>query len=102
MHRYVYGPAMPNKTIYVSDDDMKHWNAVQEIAKRRKVSLSKIIGSCLADFTRTHDIAASSGLGLPVGMRIPASMKDPKLVEQEALADDFRAQFLTWLQERET
>jgi hypothetical protein len=83
---------MPVRNVYVPDDDLPHWNEVARIAERRKISLSKQV----CELVRNYSQESSSGrdLGLPVGFRIPASMKDPRVVAAEAVADDIRAKAL--------
>lgn len=88
---------MPNKTIYLSEADAKWWDQAQAIVKRRRSSMSKLIGSQMEDFVRNN---SGDAAGLPIGFRVPDAMKDPVVAAREALADDFRANFLDWLKSR--
>lgn len=84
---------MPNKTIYVADGDLHYWEAAVNIAARRGTSISKVLGTLVRGFVDTDN----DGTGLPVGFRVPTSMKDPVTLERERLADDVRALMMEFL-----
>lgn len=88
--------AMPNKTIYVAKGDLDHWDAAVAIADRRGTSISKVLATLVRGFVDTDN----DGSGLPVGFRSTAALKDPKVLEREQIADDFRAQFMEFLENR--
>jgi hypothetical protein len=83
---------MPVRNVYVPDDDLPHWNEVARIAERRKISLSKMVGDLVKAYAQENH--AGRDLGLPVGFRVPTSMKDPRVSAAEAAADDVRERVL--------
>lgn len=85
---------MPTKTIYLSDSDMAVWDEAVALAKRSRTSISKMVVSSL----ETLVIERRGVTGLPLGFKVPASMKDPKALEREQLADDVRARVLEYLE----
>lgn len=91
---------MPTKNIYISDEDVQHWDAVQALAKRQGRSMSKVISAALRNITR--DMQQRETMGLPLGVPVPKSMKDPEVLRRERFADDLRARVLEWLEERES
>jgi hypothetical protein len=90
--------AMAQRSIYLSDDDERFWAEAMKIAETRKTSMSKVIATCLRDFVRDHSTAQKLGMGLPIGAKIPASMKSPEAVAREELADSVRALVLERLE----
>jgi hypothetical protein len=85
---------MPNKTIYIRDSDADFWKEAEALATRRGGSLSGV----LADLVRRYVRDERTDTGLPVGFKVPASMKDPKVLAREQFADDVRAKVLELLE----
>lgn len=86
-----YGAAMPSRNvrnIYVSDADLRVWDELEAVAQRRGVSLAKQVTGLVRDYV--EQTYSGRDLGLPVGFRIPESMKDPRVVKAEQTADDIR------------
>lgn len=78
---------MPTRTIYIPDSEVATWDAATEVAARHKSSISKMIIGQLKLVIRDRQTVT----GLPLGFAVPESMKDPKVVAREQLADRVRA-----------
>jgi hypothetical protein len=86
---------MPPRNVYVPDDEVVFWDETAKIASRRGLSVSKQVCELVRRFAEEN--SQGRDLGLPVGFRIPASMKDPKAVQAEQVADDLRDKVLQTL-----
>lgn len=91
--------AMSMKSIYVKDTDAEAWDAVADVARRRKQSLSALLSEILADWMRQR--TASEEMGLPAGFQAPTDFRDPEVVRREELATDIRDAVLKILKDRE-
>jgi hypothetical protein len=80
------------KSLYVADGDQAYWSELDKIARRKKLSTSKLLAEMVRNYV--HADRESLKLGLPVGFRIPASMKDPRVMRAEKFADDVRERVL--------
>jgi hypothetical protein len=80
------------KSIYMAPGDQDYWDEIVKMAQRRNTSVSKLLFELIRTYVQSN--YQGRDLGLPVGFRIPASMKDPKLVAAEAAADDIRESVL--------
>lgn len=87
------------RTIYLKDDDKVVWDEARLIAKRRDQSISSVVSVLLRDWVAAN--SATSPMPLPVGFRIPTSMKTPAAVKREELAADITALVLETLERRE-
>lgn len=84
---------MPMKSIYVSEADVPYWDEAESMARTGpKGSMSKLVCSLVRRYAEAY--RPGRDLGLPVGFDVPASMKDPRVVRAEAVADDVRERVL--------
>jgi hypothetical protein len=77
---------MPTRTIYLSDVDMAVWDEAQALAKRYRVSLSSLAIGALKDLVHER----RGDVGVPLGVPVPASMKDPAVLRREQAVDRIR------------
>jgi hypothetical protein len=87
-------PAMGRQIIYVSTADEPVFAELKTLADRRGSSLSAEIARLVKNHVR--ETQRTSDMGLPVGFRAPASMKDP--VDQAK--DDFVETLLATVREK--
>lgn len=85
------------KSLYVSDDDKAYWTELEKISQRKRMSLSKLLSQMVRNYVNAD--RESLKLGVPVGFRIPESMKDPRVMRIEKYADDFRERLVADLLE---
>jgi hypothetical protein len=86
---------MPTKTIYLSDTDVAIWDEATALAQRAGMSISKLTVTSL----KSTVMERRGVTDIPLGFKIPASMKDPKALAREQAANDLRAQILATLEQ---
>lgn len=47
---------MPNKTLYIPDQEIPLWNAAQRVAKRHGISLHRVVADALRQDLRRADL----------------------------------------------
>ena len=83
---------MSMKSIYVPVADEPAWDEAERLADSRDKSLSKLVSGLVKEYVEAN--RPGRDLGLPIGFAVPASMKDPRILRAEALADDIRERVL--------
>lgn len=87
---------MPPRSVYVAEADVPYWDEAENMARSGpKGSLSKLVSGLVRDYVEAR--RPGRDLGLPVGFAVPASMKDPRIIRAEAVADDVRDRVLAAL-----
>lgn len=77
---------MPTKTIYIPEDDIAAWDEAADLARKGKMSLSKLLTLQLKTLIKER-----SGLtGIPLDWDMPDSMRDPKVLARKEAAERIR------------